>query len=193
MAHYSDDASSDTSLEAIKESSSFASSGISPSWVSRFGILRPLRRRYAVTTVLALIAMGSVSMAWMSQLDPRVFERVNGHGSTQVPLPLATLSALPVPQPMNVVHAGFTEDMLPAHLKPAAVLQGSGVTGHFRGTCSSFHQYLCHLILLTDSLRNDTGYMTSYLSAGWSEFFPPSCDASHSLNRLLQLTTRLRL
>ncbi|RDX51420.1 hypothetical protein OH76DRAFT_1417184 [Lentinus brumalis] len=78
-------------------------------------------------------------------------ERVPAHSSNPSPfLPPTYVGPPPVVQaPMEETE--ITEDSLPVHLQPDTHMEGWSATAHVR-----------------DSLRNDTGYMTSFLSAGWT-------------------------
>ncbi|KAL1940582.1 hypothetical protein VTO73DRAFT_8017 [Trametes versicolor] len=122
----------------------------SPLWPTRFPLpLAVVRRRWVLISVLVLAAVGCIPLLLSGSVDSRQVQRAPQPGDFN-PQPPKSGEAL---DPVNAQGewADVPEDALPIHLRPDTYLEGLVATSHFR-----------------DSLRNDTGYMTSFLSAGWT-------------------------
>ncbi|KAI0641196.1 hypothetical protein C8Q79DRAFT_1003897 [Trametes meyenii] len=168
MPSYTEDTASDSSFEdghqaqsvpllpfqsrspgALKET---FSSPTTPAWTGRLPLPPVVRRRCVLLTFILLGTLGGVPFLLSSRLNPVELEHVPPtKADINPPLPVITLQPAVAEE---VVSA--EDDALPVHLRPDTYLEGLSATAHFR-----------------DSLRNDTGYMTSFLSAGWSKLELP--------------------
>ncbi|RPD59329.1 hypothetical protein L226DRAFT_548405 [Lentinus tigrinus ALCF2SS1-7] len=121
------------------------------SWPTRWSISRSFRRRYVVAAVLSLITLSSIPAFMFNRRLYSPAERMPPQPPIISPFLRPTShTASPIVH-TPVKETEITEDTLPVHLQPDTHLEGWSATVHFR-----------------DSLRNDTGYMTSFLSAGWT-------------------------
>ncbi|KAH9891311.1 hypothetical protein C8Q73DRAFT_651429 [Cubamyces lactineus] len=132
------------SPSALKETF-FASSPKSFAWPVRISFPHRVRRRYLLLAVILLVTLSSVPMLFSPRPDARSLQTVPVPSSLNPPLPSAS-DAEPGPY-VDIID----EDALPVYLRPETYLEGPVATVHFR-----------------DSLRNDTGYLTSFLSAGFT-------------------------
>ncbi|KAI0638784.1 hypothetical protein C8Q77DRAFT_1151813 [Trametes polyzona] len=121
----------------------------SPSWSARLALPPVVRRRWVLLSVMLLASVGCIPLFLSARLSAPAAQRVPDAGAFSPPQPKAVDS--PESQVAQYDVAEITEDSLPMHLRPDTYLEGLEATPHFR-----------------DSLRNDTGYMTSFLSAGWT-------------------------
>ncbi|KAI0770948.1 hypothetical protein BD413DRAFT_626744 [Trametes elegans] len=137
---------------AFKESFQLPSSPTVPAWAVKLPFPLPpiLRRRCFLLAVILLATLGSIPLLLWAKMDPRELERVPEKLGVNPPPPMP-IAASPQAQTTDDAEATHGEDALPVHLRPDTYLEGWAATTHFR-----------------DSLRNDTGYMTSFLSAGWT-------------------------
>ncbi|OSD05608.1 hypothetical protein PYCCODRAFT_1464961 [Trametes coccinea BRFM310] len=105
------------------------------------------RRRTVLLMLVLIAAAGSIPLMLSSRLGARELEQLPQRLDMNPPL-------VPVADPSPAAEEAeeaYPEDGLPEHLRPEMWLEGEEATEHVR-----------------DSLRNDTGYVTSFLSAGWT-------------------------
>ncbi|KAI9070174.1 hypothetical protein FKP32DRAFT_1599461 [Trametes sanguinea] len=114
---------------------------------SRFPYVLAARRRTVLLMVVLMAAAGSIPLMLYSRLGARELEQLPAERlDMNPPLPASSPSAA-----VEEVEEVYPEDDLPEHLRPEMWLEGEAATEHVR-----------------DSLRNDTAYVTSFLSAGWT-------------------------
>ncbi|KAI0369986.1 hypothetical protein BV20DRAFT_996130 [Pilatotrama ljubarskyi] len=127
------------------------SSPTSSIWPSRMPPGPAARRRCLILGAVLLVTLGSIPLFLSGRLysDSHEGQPVREISEFNPTLPTASPSGSELAQYGDGDIDG--EDAYPVHLRPETYLEGPIATTHFR-----------------DSLRNDTGYMTSFLSAGWT-------------------------
>ncbi len=139
-----------------------------PHWSARFPLPPVVRRRWVLLSLLGLAAIGCIPILLSGSLGSRQEERIAQPGSfnPQPPQPEEALNPVGAQE-----WAEMPEDALPVHLRPDTFLEGLVATSHFRGerAAGSTTSVTLTNVFSADSLRNDTGYITSFLSAGWSK------------------------
>lgn len=142
----------------------------SPLWPTRFPLpLAVVRRRWVLISVLVLAAVGCLPLLLSGSVDSRQVQRAPQPGDFNPQPPKSEETLSPVDAQEEWVDV--PEDALPIHLRPDTYLEGLVATSHFRGERCGVDRFRCKFdtFCSVDSLRNDTGYMTSFLSAGWSK------------------------
>ncbi|KAI0668727.1 hypothetical protein C8Q78DRAFT_1071184 [Trametes maxima] len=167
MPSYTEDSASDSSFEdgnqaqsvpllpfqswspsALKET---FSSPTTPAWPARLPLPPVVRRRCVLLTITLLGILGGVPLLLSSRLNSVELERVPPSAPHKADINPPAPPAVTLPPVVVEEVVSVEGDALPVHLRPDTYLEGLSATAHFR-----------------DSLRNDTGYMTSFLSAGWT-------------------------
>lgn len=158
---------------AFKETFAASSSHASP-WPSRFPLPPVVRRRWVLFSVLVLTTVGCIPLLVSTRLEAYDVQRASTSHSGGInpfipdTVDLANLPEIQTEPAQYEDSEDISEDALPLHLQPDSYLEGQAATLHFRGKYLQLSTVAEELTMSrgADSLRNDTGYMTSFLSAG---------------------------